>query len=207
MTATADPLTERRGAGGRPRNAALDGLILEAVRDLLVESGYHALSVQEVTRRCNVHVRTIARRWPTKAELVTAAIAGGDDPRTNLPAATGRLRDDVRALVEVSLEYLGRPATRTAMPALMAEMRTNQQVALRLQRRQKDLRAAVQHMLECAVESGDAPNHVRHTSSHVSNLITGAAFSVQFMDPDPPTKLPVDELTHLILAAILGGSS
>ena len=68
------------GSVGRPRNPALDDLILEAVRELLVEVGYHGFSVQEVTRRCNVHVRTITRRWPTKAELVTAAIAGGDEP-------------------------------------------------------------------------------------------------------------------------------
>ena len=91
MTASAESVSLERGSVGRPRNAALDDLILEAVRELLVECGYHALSVQEVTRRCNVHVRTIARRWPTKAELVAAAIVGGDEPGAGLLRATGRL--------------------------------------------------------------------------------------------------------------------
>jgi AcrR family transcriptional regulator len=174
------------------------------VRRLLVEVGYQALSVQEVVRRCNVHVRTIARRWPTKAELVTAAISGGDESRTALPSATGRLRADLFALVESSLKYLSEPATRAAMPALMAEMRTNERVAARLHRRQEDLRESVQTILETAVAAGDAPEHVLHIGPLLPNLITGAAFSIQFTDVDPPTKLPTDQLTDLVLAAILG---
>ncbi|MGP0031592.1 MAG: TetR/AcrR family transcriptional regulator [Acidimicrobiales bacterium] len=205
MTASADPVTVERGPVGRPRNAALDNLILEAVRQLLVECGYHAFSVQEVTRRCNVHVRTITRRWPTKPELVAAAIVGGDEPGADLPIVTGRLRVDLRALIGGSLQYLGDPATRAAMPALMAEMRTNAQVAARLRRRQEEFRATVQSVLEGAVDTGDAPERVLHARSLLANLITGAAFSVQFMEVDPPKKLPVDQLTDLILAAILGG--
>lgn len=205
MAVPAEPVTVERGSVGRPRNAALDSLILDAVKELLVESGYQALSVQEVTRRCNVHVRTIARRWPTKAELVTAAIAGGDEPATGLPRTTGNLRTDLRSVVESSLQYLGEPATRAAMPALMAEMRTNEQVAARLHRRQEELRATVHSILENAVAAGDAPERVLHAGSLLPNLITGAAFSIQFMDADPPKSLPVDELTDLIMAAILYG--
>jgi AcrR family transcriptional regulator len=198
---------ERGAVGpGRPRNDQFDDLILETVRKLLGEVGYQALSVQEVVRRCNVHVRTIARRWPTKAELVTAAISGGDESRTDLPSATGHLRADLRAVVEGSLQYLSQPATRAAIPALMAEMRTNEQVAARLHRRQEDLRAAVRTILEAAVDSGDAPNQVLQAQYLLPNLITGAAFSVQFMDPDPPRNPPVDELTDLMLAAALGGN-
>jgi AcrR family transcriptional regulator len=189
---------------GRPRNSRLDDLILEAVRGLLVEVGYQALSVQEVVRRCNVHVRTIARRWPTKAELVTAAISGGDESRTSLPVATGKLRADLYSLIESSLRYLSEPATRAALPALMAEMRTNTHVAARLHRRQEDLRRAVRTILETAVTAGDAPERVLRGGSLLPNLITGAAFSIEFMDPDPPKNLPTDELTDLVLAAILG---
>lgn len=205
MKPSAEPVAERGAVGpGRPRNAQFDDLILETVRRLLGEVGYQALSVQEVVRRCNVHVRTIARRWPTKAELVTAAISGGDESRASLPNATGNLRADLFGLVENSLKYLSEPAVRAAMPALMAEMRTNERVAARLHRRQEDLREAVQTILETAVAAGDAPEHVLHGASLLPNLITGAAFSVQFMEADSTKKLPVDELTDLVLAAILG---
>jgi AcrR family transcriptional regulator len=206
MTSVAkDVVAEPEAIGpGRPRNSELDDLILEAVRNLLVEVGYQALSVQEVVRRCSVHVRTIARRWPTKAELITAAILGGDASATSPPRATGKLRADLSTLVESSLNYLSEPATRAAMPALMAEMRTNERVAARLHRRQEELRQAVETILETAVAAGDAPERVLRGSTLLPNLITGAAFSVEFMDPDPPTNPPVDELTDLVLAAILG---
>jgi AcrR family transcriptional regulator len=206
MKSVAAEVSEEGGSPGRPRNPALDDLILEAVREILVERGYVALSVQEVTRRCNVHVRTIARRWPTKAELVTAAIVGDDDPGPDLVRATGKLRVDLRALVEGSLLYLGDGATRAAMPALMAEMGANEEVADRLHRRQEQLRDGVHAILQAAVDAGDAPRHVLKTGSLLPNLITGAAFSFQFMDSSTPKKLPVDELTDLILAAVLGGT-
>ena len=193
------------GSVGRPRNPALDDVILEAVRAVLVECGYHALSVQEVTRRCNVHVRTIARRWPTKAELVTAAVVGDGVRATEPPRVTGRLRDDIQSLVEQSLRYLGEPATRAAMPALMAEMGTNARVAARLHRRQEELRATVQIILQAAVDSGDAPKRILNASALLPNLITGAAFSFQFTEANPPSRLPINELTDLIVAAALGG--
>lgn len=206
MRASVEQVSMEGGSVGRPRNPALDDLILEAVRELLVEVGYHGFSVQEVTRRCNVHVRTITRRWPSKAELVTAAIAGGDEPGAALAVVTGRLRVDLRAIVEASLRYLGEPATRAAMPALIAEMRTNKQVAGRLHRRQDELRTTLRSVLEAAVDAGDAPKRVLNASSLLLNLITGAAFSLQFMESTPRKNLPIDELTDLILGALLGGT-
>ncbi len=62
----------------------------------------------------------------------------------------------------------------------------------------------VHSVLEAAVETGDAPAHVLHARPLLPNLITGAAFSYQFMDADPPKTLPIDELTDLIMAAIVG---
>ncbi len=64
----------------------------------------------------------------------------------------------------------------------------------------------MQSILESAVNSGNAPEHILHAGSLVSNLISGSAFSIQFMDADPAESVPVDELTDLILAAILGGN-
>ena len=108
---------------GRPRNAELDETILQAVRELLAEEGYQSLSVNKVTQRCGVHVRTIARRWDSKAEMAAAAILGGDDPlRLGMTAGfpTGSLRSDLRELIRGNMAYLSDPATRAAFPALLA---------------------------------------------------------------------------------------
>ena len=129
MTGSAEETmaTTRPGAG-RPRDSSIDRAVLQVVRDLLVERGYQALTVQEVTRRCGVHVRTVTRRWSSKPVLVAAAILERDDPTLAAQDAsitsTGRLADDVRRLIESGIAYLGQPATQAAYPALMSEMRT-----------------------------------------------------------------------------------
>src|SRR5215475_3198305 len=91
------------GQVGRPRDLSRDRAVLQAVRELLAEEGYQAVSVHKVTLRCGVHVRTIARRWGTKAEMVAAAVLGGDAPAdagSNPGLPTGRLRDDLRQLID-----------------------------------------------------------------------------------------------------------
>jgi AcrR family transcriptional regulator len=62
-------------APGRPRSAEADRAIVEAIVDLLVESGYPELTVEAVASRAGVAKTTIYRRWPGKAEMVVEAIA------------------------------------------------------------------------------------------------------------------------------------
>ena len=197
-----------RPTAGRPRNDALDGPILLTVRQLLSERGYQDLSVQEVTRRCGVHVRTITRRWPTKAELVAAAVLGGDEATVladdGVQRPTGDLRADLRRLVEGSVRYLGNPAIRAAMPVLLSELRTNERVAQRIHRRQQELAAAIQSVVQAAVASGGAPERVLRRSTLLPNLMTGAAFSLQTEQMVVADDAVVDELTDLLVAAVLG---
>lgn len=206
MAVTRDTVVMARPSAGRPRNGALDRPILLTVRQLLAERGYQDLSVQEVTRRCGVHVRTISRRWPTKAELVAAAVLGGDEPTIlgDNRRPTGDLRADLRRLVESSVRYVGDPAIRAAMPALLSELRTNERVAQRILRRQQELAATIQSVLEAAVHSGDAPERVLRRSSLLPNLMTGAAFSIQTERMVVVDDALIDELTDLLLAAISG---
>jgi AcrR family transcriptional regulator len=60
---------------GRPRDARADEAILEAALELLAEVGPTGLSVEEVAARAGVSKATLYRRWPTKHDLVVAALA------------------------------------------------------------------------------------------------------------------------------------
>jgi AcrR family transcriptional regulator len=196
-----------KAKAGRPRDPALDRAILDAVRELLGERGYHGLTVQEVTRRSGVHVRTIVRRWNTKASLVAAAILGGDEP---LFAAedpplrpTGRLRRDLRRLVERSVRYLADPSTRAALPALVSEISSDDEVRERFARRGVDFTAAIRSVLERAVASGDAPKRVLKRASLLSNILAGTAFNLQWTDPVRVNDARIDELIDFVVAALL----
>lgn len=72
-TAAAAPDTDQRRPG-RPRDERHDRAIVAATLELLVDSGYNALSVEAVAARAGVGKTTIYRRWPGKKELVADAL-------------------------------------------------------------------------------------------------------------------------------------
>ena len=64
----------RTKAAGRPRDASIDVAVLDAVSELLENSGYSALAVEKVARRAGVSKTAIYRRWPTRQQLVLAEL-------------------------------------------------------------------------------------------------------------------------------------
>ena len=78
---------------GRPRNVAADREIVAATLRLLSREGYDGTSIEAVAAEAGVTRATVYRRYPTKADMVTAAVCAmteargpGDcpDPRTAL---------------------------------------------------------------------------------------------------------------------------
>ncbi|MYR42784.1 TetR/AcrR family transcriptional regulator [Streptomyces sp. SID5910] len=62
----------RRGPG-RPRQEHLTRAVLDAVVELVAESGMGALTMDAVAARAGVSKPAMYRRWPTKQDLVIAA--------------------------------------------------------------------------------------------------------------------------------------
>jgi AcrR family transcriptional regulator len=104
---------------GRPRDPAKDAAVIAATRELLVEMGYHGLTVVAIARRAGVGAPTIYRRWPTKESLVEY-VAFDHSQAAPLPAPSGDLDADLRAWVELFLDYLAEPVQRAALPGLLA---------------------------------------------------------------------------------------
>lgn len=84
---------------GRPRDATRGAELLHAAQDLLLEVGYEHLSMDAVAKRAGASKSTLYRRWPSKADLVSAALEAfeWDAPVPD----TGSLRDDLMALAQV----------------------------------------------------------------------------------------------------------
>jgi AcrR family transcriptional regulator len=59
---------------GRPRNPDADQLIVAATLRLLAEHGYDRCSIEAVADEAGVTRATVYRRYPTKADLVTASV-------------------------------------------------------------------------------------------------------------------------------------
>ena len=92
------PLNDDGPAPQRRRGAALEHALLDAAWDELVDKGYSAFTIESVAERARTSRAVLYRRWPTKPELVVAAVVrAGDKERVAVPD-TGSVRED---LVEV----------------------------------------------------------------------------------------------------------
>ncbi|MCZ3389731.1 MAG: TetR/AcrR family transcriptional regulator [Actinomycetia bacterium] len=83
----------------RRSDVARHSEILQATIGELQESGYDRMTMDAVAKRAGASKATLYRHWPNKAELVVAAIRHmRGDPEAALPD-TGKLRDDLLALL------------------------------------------------------------------------------------------------------------
>jgi AcrR family transcriptional regulator len=141
----------------RRRGDALEAAILEAAWAELAEVGYPRLTMEAVAARARTSKPVIYRRWPTRAEVVLAAM------RHNLPPLvahidTGSLRTDLIALLDqVAHRFDGVP--NDTVPGLLAETFGNPAVmaSLRSQIAATDVRGFMAGMLGRAVERGELP--------------------------------------------------
>jgi AcrR family transcriptional regulator len=74
MVSTPEPV---RGAGGRPRDAAIDEAIIRATRERLVRDGYSRMTIGDIAADAEVTRPTLYRRWSNKFDLVVDALDYG----------------------------------------------------------------------------------------------------------------------------------
>ncbi len=115
---------------GRPRSAATDHVILDAVRSLLVEHGYSGLTIEAVAARAGVAKTTLYRRWSAKADLVVDAVVDTLAPLFHAPPDA-----EPEQLLGTLVAALSRPESRAAFLALVAESTADPVVRERLARR------------------------------------------------------------------------
>lgn len=100
-------MTSRSGQArpGRPRDPEVDGAILRAAREVFVERGPEAASVEAVARRAGVSRLTIYRRYRDKQELLVDMLtwSRGEVPEIDPEQLTAE------GLVELLVQELGQP--------------------------------------------------------------------------------------------------
>ncbi len=72
--------------------------ILDAVVEMLVESGYDRLTMDAVAKRARASKATLYRRWQTKSSLVVDAVIRAKSMHSQPLPDTGTLRGDLRAM-------------------------------------------------------------------------------------------------------------
>jgi AcrR family transcriptional regulator len=107
----------RPPAGSRRRGSDLEDALLDAAWDELNQVGYSALTMEGVARRAGTSRPVLARRWPTRLQLVAAALRHRPVFAGEVPD-TGNLRDDVLAVVRLISARLAELGAETICGAL-----------------------------------------------------------------------------------------
>jgi AcrR family transcriptional regulator len=104
---------------GRPRSAEAHHAILDATLRMLGTHGVAGLTIEGVAAEAGVGKTTIYRRWPTKTELILAAIS--DIVPRGDPPDTGTMGGDMAALAETQRERLAGSGLAGIVPRVLAE--------------------------------------------------------------------------------------
>ncbi len=101
-----------KGRGGRPRSEKAQEAILDAVRDLLRETGGGGLTIEAIARRAGVGRPTIYRRWATVADIVLDVLlrqAGAELPIPECGTFRETLNQFLRRLMQSIRQGAGDP--------------------------------------------------------------------------------------------------
>lgn len=79
---------ESRQAPGRPRSERLDQATRKAAVDLVLASGFRALSMDAIAAKAGVGRMTIYRRWPNKAAIIMDSFVARVDLGTLFSSAS-----------------------------------------------------------------------------------------------------------------------
>ncbi len=146
--------TVRSTGPGRPRDPEVNKAILKAALRQLAHDGYARMSMDAVASEAGVTKPTVYRRWSSKADLATAALAElqGDERHPS----TGSAASDLRVILSSLQRTLFRPDGLAIIGAVMVEERhTPELITLFRERVVHPRRAMLRHVLEKAEARGD----------------------------------------------------
>jgi len=187
---------------GRPRDPEADRAILRATVDLLVEEGYEGLSIEGVAARAGVGKTTIYRRWPSKAELVVAAIKLTKAPvEPGSPTLEESTRDALARILGGFTRSMSHTGSGKMLAGLVAEMARNPELAQTVRVGLLEQRRSIVYaILERGIERGE----VRATIDPelVADLLGGAVVTRVLLTGGPVTPRFVRGVVDTVLEGI-----
>jgi AcrR family transcriptional regulator len=182
--------------GGRSERVVAD--VLRGAATELARVGYVALRIEDVAQRAGVAKTTVYRRWPTKADLVEAAIGALHAPGADPPD-----HGDVEAdLFDLARQFLTRAATPEGLGisrviTLEIDHPEVEQIAMRLK---EDIRGTWRHVVLRAIGRRQLPG--RTEVEMVVDMILGTLVT-RFVRQRKPIDLAyVKRVIALVLAGI-----
>lgn len=168
---------------------------------LLAEHGYERLTVGQVAATARASKATLYRRWPTKADLVLAAVIDGISQVSAAPE-TGKLRADLLEIADTVCEQASRHAA--TMRAVLAETTRDAALGDVLQREFFDQRRKIiVHVMEQAIDRGEI--RADAVNDDLLDLLPGYLVFRIVIQNRPPTRRTVVALVDDVILPSLTG--
>jgi AcrR family transcriptional regulator len=185
---------------GRPRDAAIDELVLRATLDLLVERGLESTTIQAVSDRTGIARATIYLRYPGRTALILSALRWAIDRPPIL--LTGELGTDMRRGAERARTILLQGTFVAALPTLMQAFLDGQGQAagLSFDSLFPTRRALIENYERTAGEQGYRTDV---DASAAMDALLGAMLMRLMTTGKPPTREFVDDVVSVIVEGTL----
>src|SRR6478735_11259258 len=179
--------------GGRSARVVAD--VLRVTLELIGEHGFAGLRVEDVAARAGVNKTTIYRRWPTRGDLLMAALTELATPPTAVE--TGRLECDLHATFMTATTMRASSVGRGVVRALIAE-RGDPEVDRVVEVIRERHRAPARSVLERARKRGDLPR--RADIDLLLDVLIGTVHGRLRDCPHPLDPQWVRKVVRLVLA-------
>ena len=196
MIAASDPNVD-------PRVTRTRAMALDAAIDLLAERGYSGFSVEGVVERTGVAKTTLYRHWPTRDDLLAAAIAkldgAGLDGAGPLPD-TGSVRQDLLDLQARRVQTARTAQWERCMPALVEAAAHHAELAAVIARLTSQILAQIETLLARGIERGE----LRHDLDQrlVASALIGPIVFRRLLLHEAPTLQQVAAVIDLLMQGI-----
>lgn len=174
---------------------ARESELLAVTLDLLQRNGFEGLTVDQVVAEARASKSTVYRRWPTKAELVLAAVMEGVR-QVAVPPDTGSLRTD---LLEVGDKIAKQARAHAAtMRAVLMEASRNPALNDVMQQQMfAQRKKLINHVLAQAVERGEI--RADAVNDDLWDLLPGYLVFRAVIQDRPATRRTVEALVDEVI--------
>jgi AcrR family transcriptional regulator len=194
VTISAPRPGERRPGG---RTAKVRTAVLQATVAALAEDGYEALNIDDVAQRAGVHKTTVYRRWPTKAELVAAAVRERSQERVEVPD-TGTFGGDLQALARAIAANIGSDDGSSMVKNLLAITGTSNVLAEETREFWAERLRLTGAIVQRAIARGELPAGV--DANLVIEALIGPLYVRLLFSGEPIVSNIADQIARMVAA-------
>jgi AcrR family transcriptional regulator len=180
------------------RGEELEEKVLEVVLSELDRVGHEKLAFEQVAARAGVNKVTLYRHWPTKLELIRAAVLRVSDETPSRPD-TGTLRGDLLEQFR-SLRAKAREPSRRAVFRLLFNARPGDPIGELMHELRREKDTQVMGIYERALERGELRPDADPRLIH--GLLFGAVLSFELLRWGDAEGLPLEAVIDLVLAGV-----